>query len=52
VRPGMVLSRDLISGHGELLLSKDHQLDASLIGQIKGFKTAGVELTVYVYDKK
>ena len=38
IKPGMVLSRDLMSGHGELLLSKDHVLDASLIAQIKSFK--------------
>ena len=52
IKPGMVLSRDLMSGHGELLLSKDYVLDASLIGQIKGFKQIGDELVVYVFDKR
>ena len=48
----MVLSRDLISSHGELLLSKDYRLDASLIGQIKSFDSLGDKLIIYVYDKK
>lgn len=52
IRPGMMLSRDLMSGHGELLLSKDHLLDASLIEQIKSFKQTGDELIIYVFDKK
>ena len=52
IRPGMMLSRDLMTGHGELLLSKDHQLDASLIEQIKSFKQIGDELVIYVLDKK
>ncbi|MDO8991301.1 MAG: response regulator [Sideroxyarcus sp.] len=51
IKSGMVLSRDLTSGHGELLLSKDHLLDASLITQIRSFKQAGEELIIYVYDK-
>jgi hypothetical protein len=51
-KPGMVLSRDLISSHGELLLSKDYRLDASLIGQIKSFDQLGDKLIIYVYDKK
>ncbi|MBI4808080.1 MAG: response regulator [Nitrosomonadales bacterium] len=50
-RSGMVLSRDLMSEHGELLLSKDHVLDANLIGQIKGYSQVGAGLTFYVYDK-
>ncbi len=52
VRPGMTLSRDLISRQGDLLLSKDHLLDASLIEQIKSFKRIGDELVIYVLDKK
>jgi hypothetical protein len=48
----MVLSRDLMSSRGELLLSKDHRLDASLISQIKGFDQLGDKLAVYVYDRK
>ncbi len=50
-KPGMVLSRDLMSSRGELLLSKDHRLDASLISQIKGFDQLGDKLVIYVYDK-
>ena len=52
LRPGMVLSRDLLSGQGDLLLSKDHLLDASLIDQIRGFKQLGDELVIYVLDRK
>jgi len=48
---GMVLSRDLISVHGELLLSKDHMLDNSFIDDIKTFEQLGGKLTIYVYDK-
>ncbi|OIR16208.1 cyclic di-GMP phosphodiesterase response regulator RpfG [mine drainage metagenome] len=51
LKPGMALSRDLLSRQGDLLLSKDHQLDASLIDQIKNFKQFGDELVVYVSDK-
>ncbi|MFZ2161752.1 MAG: HD domain-containing phosphohydrolase [Sideroxyarcus sp.] len=51
-KPGMVLSRDLMSSRGELLLSKDYRLDASLIGQIKGFDPLGDKLIIYVYDRK
>jgi response regulator RpfG family c-di-GMP phosphodiesterase len=51
-KPGMVLSRDLMSSHGELLLSKDFRLDASLIAQIKSFDQLGDKLIIYVYDRK
>lgn len=51
VQRGMVLSRDLMSEHGELLLSKDHVLDANLIGQIKGYSQFGTGLTIYVYEQ-
>jgi putative nucleotidyltransferase with HDIG domain len=49
---GMVLSRDLISKKGELLLSKDHMLDVSFIEEIKTFEFMGGKLTIYVYEKK
>jgi putative nucleotidyltransferase with HDIG domain len=52
IRSGMVLSRDLMSKQGDLLLSKDHRLDASLIDQIRSFEKLGDKLTIYVYDKK
>jgi response regulator RpfG family c-di-GMP phosphodiesterase len=51
-KPGMVLSRDLMSSHGELLLSKDYRLDASLISQIKSFDQLGDKLVIYVHDRK
>lgn len=51
-QPGMVLSRDLMSPHGELLLSKDHTLDKSLINQIKSFENLGKNLVCYVYARK
>lgn len=51
-KPGMVLSRDLISSRGELLLSKDYRLDASLISQIRSFEQFGDKLVMYVYDMK
>lgn len=40
LKPGMVLSRDLISREGALLLSADFLLDAGLIKQIKGFASS------------
>jgi response regulator RpfG family c-di-GMP phosphodiesterase len=51
-KSGMVLSRDLLSSRGELLLSKDFRLDASLIGQLKVFDPQGDKLVIHVYDKK
>jgi response regulator RpfG family c-di-GMP phosphodiesterase len=37
LRPGMVLSRDLVSREGALLLAADSLLDDSLIKQIRGY---------------
>lgn len=37
LQPGMVLSRDLLSRDGVLLLAADHVLDASLIRQIREY---------------
>ncbi len=51
LRPGMVLSRDLLSSQGDLLLSKDHLLNATLIDQIRSFSQIGDELVIYVFDK-
>lgn len=51
VKNGMVLSRDLVSSHGELLLSKEHVLDANLIGQIQGYSKLAPGLVIYVYDR-
>lgn len=52
IRFGMVLSRDLIGKHGELLLSKDHMLDNSFIEEIRAFEQLSGRLTVYVYDRE
>ncbi|GAB5604914.1 HD domain-containing phosphohydrolase [Sideroxyarcus sp. TK5] len=52
LRPGMVLSRDLLTKQGELLLSKDYRLDELLIGQIRNFEQQGDKLTLYVYEKR
>jgi putative nucleotidyltransferase with HDIG domain len=49
---GMVLSRDLISKNGELLLSKDHMLDVSFIEEIQTFEQLGGKLTIYVFEKE
>lgn len=52
-RPGMMLSRDLMSSHGELLLSKDYVLDKTLIDQIRSFEhPGGGDLVMYVYANK
>jgi hypothetical protein len=51
-RSGMVLSRDLMSTRGELLLSKDHKLTESMITQIKNFDQLGGRLIAYIYDRK
>ncbi len=47
--PGMILSRDLISRDGVLLLSADHVLDERLIQQILDFeKSGGARLSIGV----
>ena len=47
--PGMILSRDLISRDGVLLLSADHVLDERLILQIMDFeKSGGARLSVSI----
>jgi response regulator RpfG family c-di-GMP phosphodiesterase len=49
-KAGMVLSRDLMSERGDLLLSKDHVLDRVLIEQIASFRQlGGNDLVMYVY---
>lgn len=52
VKPGMTLSRDLMTKSGELLLSKGYVLSASIIGQIMSFERMdGHPLTIHVYTK-
>ncbi len=49
VVPGMILSRDLISHGGEMLLSKEHILNESVIEQINRFERIdGHPLNIYV----
>lgn len=49
LKPGMVLSRDLLSRDGVLLLSADYLLDDSLIRQIRSYsRSEGAVLSVHV----
>ncbi|MHB1678423.1 MAG: HD domain-containing phosphohydrolase [Sulfuriferula sp.] len=53
LKPGMVLSKDLIARSGNLLLSKDYVLDALLINQIRNFEQLEHEqFVICVYVKK
>lgn len=49
MQPGMVLSRDLITPSGLLMLSTDHVLDERLIRKIKDFeRSGGIQLSAYI----
>jgi response regulator RpfG family c-di-GMP phosphodiesterase len=49
LQQGMVLSRDLISGHGLMILSVGHTLDDRLISKLVNFEMIdGTKLTPYV----
>ena len=51
--PGMVLSRDLVSREGLMLLSAEHVLDARLIKQIQDFDTKQeARLAIWVWPPK
>ena len=53
LEPGMVLSRDLVSPEGFMLLSADHVLDARMIQQVRDFETKNeVILSIWVWPKK
>ena len=52
IKPGMVLSRDLMSKSGELLLAKDYILDDQLIEQIMNYERLGEPLTIFISAKK
>lgn len=54
LQAGMVLSRDLITPSGLLMLSADHVLDARIISRIVNFeKSGGMQLTAYIrQDRK
>lgn len=52
LKPGMVTSRDVIAGNGELLLGKSHALDETVIEQLQNFeRMGGTELKIYIQDK-
>lgn len=52
VRPGMMLSRDLISQSGEMLLSKGYVLTEQLIDQLRSFeRMEGHVLTIHVQTR-
>jgi response regulator RpfG family c-di-GMP phosphodiesterase len=49
LKPGMVLSRDLLSAEGALLLSADHVLNERMVKQLADFeRRAGIQLQLYV----
>ena len=51
--PGMVLSRDLVSSEGFMLLSADHVLDTRMIQQVQDFESKNeVRLNIWVYPPK
>ncbi|MET3131549.1 response regulator RpfG family c-di-GMP phosphodiesterase [Oxalobacteraceae bacterium GrIS 1.11] len=51
--PGMVLSRDLISRDGLMLLAAEHTLDARLIQQVQDFETkSGGHLSIRIFLPK
>lgn len=53
IKPGMTLSRDLITQSGEMLLAKEHVLNAPIIEQIMSFERMdGNLLTIYVHAIK
>jgi response regulator RpfG family c-di-GMP phosphodiesterase len=52
LKPGMVLTRDLVMRDGLLLLAKDYILDETLVDQLKGYERAdGRPMVVYVKVK-
>ncbi|MBW8900737.1 MAG: response regulator [Massilia sp.] len=49
LRPGMALSRDLLSAEGALLLSADHVLNDRMVKQLADYeRRSGVQLQLYV----
>jgi response regulator RpfG family c-di-GMP phosphodiesterase len=53
LQAGMVLSRDLFSGEGQMLLSADHVLEERLIRQLQDFESQSkVRLMIWVWPKK
>ncbi len=53
LQPRMILSRDLVSPEGIMLLSRDHVLTEDIIEQIRNFeRSSGRALTIHVRAKK
>jgi hypothetical protein len=53
LKPGMVLSRDLMTRDGVLLLAADYVLEANLIRQIRDYAGAdGGAVSVFVRNDK
>ena len=53
LKPGMVLSRDLVSAEGLMLLSADHVLDERMIGQVRDFENKNeIRLNIWVWPAK
>lgn len=51
MQAGMVLSRDLITPNGLLMLSSNHVLDERLVQKIKSFeRSSGLQLTAYFFE--
>lgn len=48
IKPGMVLSRDMTSKTGELLLAKDYILDEQLIEQIMSYELMSEPLAIHI----
>jgi hypothetical protein len=50
---GMMISQDLITWNGDILLAKEHVLTPQLIDQIRGFERMdGHPLTISIHTKK
>lgn len=53
LKPGMVLSRDLVSPEGFMLLSADHVLDERMVQQVQDFESKNdTRLNIWVWPPK
>jgi hypothetical protein len=48
LKPGMLVTRDLVSAHGVLILARGHKLDAQGIATLQRIAEGGSEFLVYV----
>jgi hypothetical protein len=46
--PGMLVTRDLVSPHGVLILARNHELDAQAIATLQRIAEGSAEFLVYV----